>query len=115
MRLQCTIDHFISDANELMRKMMENRRINLSAPSTSLNPSPLIQNPSFLHGNDLIGDKYITLDSLALRRTSLPLQLSPNYIDMTDNVSEKISDEINDLSIDLPTKQLDSQVKLHLI
>ncbi|KAK0160677.1 hypothetical protein PV328_008062 [Microctonus aethiopoides] len=110
MRLQCTIDHFISHANELMRKMMENRRINLSAPSTSLNPSSLIQNPSFLHGNDLIGDKYITLDSLALRRTSLPLQLSPNYIDMTDNVSEKISNEINDLSINLPTKQLDSQI-----
>jgi len=63
-----------------------------------MSPSPTA-NRSFLHGNGkatLISDKivYATLDSLALKRTRLPLQLLPiesdNVVDKTDKKEKKL-------------------------
>lgn len=62
-----------------------------------MSPSPTA-NRSFLHGtgkNALIPDKvvYATLDSLALKRTRLPLQLLPvesdNVADKTENLDKE--------------------------
>lgn len=63
-----------------------------------MSPSPTA-NRSFLHGNGkaaLISNKvvYATLDSLALKRTRLPLQLLPvesdNVVDKSDKKEKKI-------------------------
>lgn len=62
----------------IIKKMMETKTMTSTA----------IQNRSFLHG-DIIGEKYATIESVALRRTSLPLQLIPTSINFIDeNVDE---------------------------
>lgn len=73
-------------------------RVNLSWPNLKkkrdeMNPSPTA-NQSFLHGDGktaLISNKvvYATLDSLALKRTRLPLQLLPVENDNVDKPDKK--------------------------
>lgn len=57
--------------------------------------STVLHNPSFLHGDIVVvgDDKHVsknTIDSLALRRASLPLQLVPNDIVCIDNNTDLI-------------------------
>lgn len=64
-----------------------------------MSPSPTV-NQSFLHGNGktaLISNKvvYATLDSLALKRTRLPLQLLPVENDVVDKSDKKEKKLIN--------------------
>ncbi|XP_034940808.1 uncharacterized protein Exn isoform X2 [Chelonus insularis] len=71
--------------------------------------SPVLYNRSFLHG-DVIRKKHETLDSLALRRTSFPLQLVPTDIVIIDKNIEDTDDilSIDSCQIDASTERQSS-------
>ncbi|XP_044579012.1 uncharacterized protein LOC123261466 isoform X2 [Cotesia glomerata] len=102
MQLQRTPSVANSDNNNHYDKLLLNNIACKTMGSRTIN-STVLHNRSFLHGDTVVvsDDKHNnknTIDSLALRRASLPLQLVPNDIVCIDNNTDFISDD-NDSSV----------------
>ncbi|XP_057326799.1 uncharacterized protein LOC130668493 isoform X2 [Microplitis mediator] len=92
MQLKRTADVTTGSNNDKL--LLNNNTACKTMGSRTIN-STVLHNPSFLHGDIVVvgDDKHVsknTIDSLALRRASLPLQLVPNDIVCIDNNTDLI-------------------------